>query len=81
MDSQDLKTVLKEEKKTKKTDEGQYVVHKKPMQLRDIETRSSNTNREHKIETPENMNKYINQEKDQIFKQTMESFRYWYEVK
>ena len=39
------------------------------MQLRDIETRSSNTNREHKVETPENMNKYINQEKDQIFKQ------------
>lgn len=70
MESQDLKNVLKEEKKTKsKTDEEHVVVHKKPMQLRDIETRSSNTNREHKIETPENMNKYINEEKDQIFKQ------------
>lgn len=68
METTDLKNVLKEEKKNEK--EGENVrVHKKPMQLRDIETRSSNTNREHKIETPENMNKYLNEEKDQIFKQ------------
>ena len=67
MESQDLKNVLKEEKKEKESENVR--VHKKPMQLRDIETRSSNTNREHKIETPENMNKYLNEEKDQIFKQ------------
>ncbi len=72
MESQDLKNVLKEEKKPEKeNDKGNdnLRVHKKPMQLRDIETRSSNTNREHKIETPENMSKYLNEEKDQIFKQ------------
>ena len=73
MESQDLKNVLKEEKpktKTEKEKESENIrVHKKPMQLRDIETRSSNTNRDHKIETPENMNKYLNEEKDQIFKQ------------
>ena len=67
MESQDLKNVLKEEKIEKESENVR--VHKKPMQLRDIETRSSNTNREHKIETPENMNKYLNEEKDQIFKQ------------
>jgi len=68
MESQDLKNVLKEEKIEKESENVR--VHKKPMQLRDIETRSSNTNREHKIETPENMNKYLNEEKDQIFKQS-----------
>jgi len=67
MESQDLKNVLKEEKTEKENETVR--VHKKPMQLRDIETRSSNTNRDHKIETPENMNKYLNEEKDQIFKQ------------
>lgn len=67
MESQDLKNVLKEEKNEKESETVR--VHKKPMQLRDIETRSSNTNREHKIETPENMSKYLNEEKDQIFKQ------------
>tara|TARA_Y100000389_G_scaffold200559_1_gene241248 strand:- start:2974 stop:3495 length:522 start_codon:yes stop_codon:yes gene_type:complete len=70
MESNDLKNVLKEEK-SDKIEKGSEIlrVHKKPMQLRDIETRSSNTNRDHKIETPENMNKYLNEEKDQIFKQ------------
>lgn len=69
MESHDLKNVLKEEKpKTEKEIEN-IRVHKKPMQLRDIETRSSNTNRDNKIETPENMKKFLNEEKDQIFKQ------------
>jgi hypothetical protein len=69
MESHDLKNVLKEEKKEKEKESENVRVHKKPMQLRDIETRSSNTNGAHKIETPENMNKYLNEEKDQIFKQ------------
>lgn len=70
MESQDLKNVLKDEKKEVKKEEETIRVHKKPMQLRDIETRSLNTNRQHKVETPENINKFINKEKDQIFKQS-----------
>ena len=74
MESTDLKNVLKEEKKSEKADierVDNLRVHKKPMQLRDIETRSSNsnTNKGNKIETPENMNKFINEEKNEIFKQ------------
>jgi|TARA_B110000285_G_C15071884_1_gene588439 hypothetical protein len=68
----DLKNVLKEdapEKTNSATKEEQTIrVHKKPMQLRDIESRSSNTNREHKIETPEQIKQLLNDEKDLIFK-------------
>ena len=65
MEEKDLKNVLKDEKEHDK----KIRVHKKPMQLRDIESRSSNTNRDHKIETPENIKKLLNEEKDNIFKQ------------
>ena len=67
----DLKNILKEEsaEKTQVKEEPIVRVHKKPMQLRDIESRSSNTNRDHKIETPENIKQFLNEEKDQIFKQ------------
>jgi len=68
----DLKNILKDEsaeKQPQQKDELTVRVHKKPMQLRDIESRSSNTNREHKIETPENIKLLINEEKDNIFKQ------------
>jgi hypothetical protein len=67
----DLKNILKEEsaEKTQQKDEPTIRVHKKPMQLRDIESRSSNTNRDHKSETPEHIKQLLNEEKDQIFKQ------------
>jgi hypothetical protein len=68
MENTDLKEVLKEEE-TKPGKQEKIKVHKKPMQLRDIENRSSNTNRENKIETPENMKKLLNKEKNEIFKQ------------
>ena len=69
----DLKNILKDESvektQTQTKEEATVRVHKKPMQLRDIESRSSNTNREHKIETPEHIKQLLNEEKDQIFKQ------------
>ena len=67
----DLKNILKEDsvEKPQIKDESTIRVHKKPMQLRDIESRSSNTNREHKHETPEHMKQLLNEEKDNIFKQ------------
>ena len=67
----DLKNILKDEsaEKTQTKEEPVVRVHKKPMQLRDIESRSSNTNREHKHETPEHIKQLLNEEKDQIFKQ------------
>lgn len=76
MEKPDLKTVLKEEKKEKDkdtdkdTDELTIRKHKKPMQLRDIENRSSGTNRlSSKTESPENIRHLINKEKTEIFKQ------------
>lgn len=71
MEKTDLKEVLKEDKKNteEKKIDTKINVHKKPMQLRDIESRSSTSNKEHKIETPENMKKLLNEEKNQIFKQ------------
>ena len=72
MEKTDLKNVLKEEKKIESDNKTDIVVrkHKKPMQLRDIENRSSGSNRLHsKIETPENIKKLLNEEKDNIFKQ------------
>ena len=58
----DLKNVLKEDVPEKTKEEQTIRVHKKPMQLRDIESRSSNTNREHKIETPEQIKQLLNDE-------------------
>jgi hypothetical protein len=65
----DLKNVLQEDKKEKKEDV-KVNKHKKPMQLRDIESRSSTVVRvQSKVETPENMKKFIDEEKTQLFKQ------------
>jgi hypothetical protein len=72
MEITDLKNVLKEDSSEDTKTDQQIRAHKKPMQLRDIESRSSSTsqNKEHsKIETPENIKKLLNEEKDQIFKQ------------
>jgi hypothetical protein len=69
----DLKNILKEDEPEpvlpQKKGDQLLNVHKKPMQLRDIESRSSNTNRDHKIETPEHIKNLLNEEKDKIFKQ------------
>jgi len=71
MEQKDLKNVLEDTKltETKTEFKKNVTVHKKPMQLRDIENRSSNTNRENKIETPENIKKLLNEEKKTTFKQ------------
>tara|TARA_B100000900_G_C20357375_1_gene624865 strand:+ start:62 stop:586 length:525 start_codon:yes stop_codon:yes gene_type:complete len=65
----DLKNVLQEDK-TEKKEDVKINKHKKPMQLRDIESRSSTVVRvQSKVETPENMKKFIDEEKTQLFKQ------------
>ena len=62
MEQKDLKNVLEDTKlKETKAEPKNVTVHKKPMQLRDIENRSSNTNRGNKIETPENIKKLLNE--------------------
>ena len=69
MEKVDLKTVLDE----KKGDPTEEVVvrkkHKKPMQLRDIENRSATSRHSSKTESHEDINKLLNQEKNDIFKQ------------
>tara|TARA_Y100000590_G_scaffold470214_1_gene662808 strand:+ start:1524 stop:2033 length:510 start_codon:yes stop_codon:yes gene_type:complete len=63
----DLKLILKEEEKDK-INETNIRKHKKPIQLRDIENRSSNRFTS-KTETPENIKNLLNKEKNHIFKQ------------
>lgn len=63
----DLKEVLKEDTPPEK-EEIKIVKHKKPIQLRDIENRSSGRSSS-KIETPENIKQLLNKEKVDIFKQ------------
>ena len=63
----DLKDVLQEE--VKETPPQTTEVHKKPIQLRDIENRSSSRNRVEKYETREQMTELLNQEKNLIYKQ------------
>ena len=73
MENVDLKTVLKEEQKEDVKEEEVTVrkKHKKPMQLRDIENRSSSSNRiSSKTETHEDIDQLLNKEKDNIFNQT-----------
>ena len=66
----DLKNVLQDGKNEKKEDVKKINKHKKPMQLRDIESRSSTVTKvQSKVETPENMKKFIDEEKTQLFKQ------------
>ena len=70
MEKSDLKSVLKEEKSEEKGNEVTIRKHKKPMQFRDIENRSSGTNRlTSKTDSPENIKDLINKEKTEIFKQ------------
>lgn len=69
-ESTDLKNVLQDGKNEKKEDVKNINKHKKPMQLRDIESRSSTVTKvQSKVETPENMKKFIDEEKTQLFKQ------------
>ena len=71
MEKPDLKSVLKDEKTDAGKEEITIRKHKKPMQLRDIENRSSGINRlSSKTESPENIRHLINKEKTEIFKQS-----------
>ena len=64
----DLKNILKEEEEESSTKD--IRVHKKPMQLRDIENRSSSTDRHNSnTESNEDIDRLLNKEKGDIFKQ------------
>ena len=65
----DLKNVLSDNapKETKKP--ASVSVHKKPIQLRDIESRSSSKTRLDKFESKEQMTELLNKEKHNIYKQ------------
>ena len=68
MERKDLKSVLKEGQKECK-EEVVVKKHKKPMQLRDIENRSSKTNRSHlKDDNYEDIDRLLNKEKTNLFK-------------
>ena len=72
MEKSDLKTILKEEKKEETKDEIKIrKKHKKPMQLRDIENRSSSIDRINSktTESNENIDRLLNKEKGTIYKQ------------
>ena len=64
----DLKHVLKDDI-PKETPTRNVTIHKKPIQLRDIENRSSSKTRFDRFETREEMTELLNKEKDNIFKQ------------
>jgi len=66
----DLKGVLNEKEEIKKENDSSVRVHKKPIQLRDIENRSS-TNRKTSLshESDEKIKKLLNKEKKQYYKQ------------
>ena len=69
MEQSDLKNVLKEEKKEIVKEDVTIKKHKKPMQLRDIENRSSGTSRNSsKTESNQDITFLLNQEKTEIFK-------------
>ena len=69
----DLKSALKEkekDKKIKEPDDLEYInKHKKPMQLRDIESRSSSNHKKfnEKYETEKDIHSFIEQEKQSIY--------------
>ena len=71
MEKSDLKHILKEGKKDEPKEEIKIrKKHKKPMQLRDIENRSSSTDRLNTTtESNENIDRLLNKEKGDIFKQ------------
>ena len=72
METSDLKNILKDDCKNEGQKEEVKVrkKHKKPMQLRDIENRSSKTTRDNSTsENVEDLEKLLNKEKGNIFKQ------------
>ena len=67
----DLKEVLKEEiSNPSKPPQSNVTIHKKPIQLRDIENRSSSKTRLDKCESKEEIIELLNKEKDYIYKQS-----------
>ena len=66
----DLKEVLQEETIKNPKQSNNVKIHKKPIQLRDIENRSSSKTRLDQFESKEHIMELINKEKDHIFKQT-----------
>ncbi len=65
----DLKNVLQDESKETSVSNN-VTIHKKPIQLRDIENRSSSKTRLDKFESKEEITELLNKEKDNIFKQS-----------
>lgn len=63
----DLKGVLHEKKDEKKSDDPSVRTHKKPMQLRDIESRSA-SNKHQNINTEEDIKNILKKEKENIYK-------------
>ena len=67
----DLKGVLNEKEEEPEQKDNSVRVHKKPIQLRDIENRSSNNRRTGlSHESDEKIHKLLNKEKKQYYKQT-----------
>ena len=69
----DLKNVLSDNENgnsSKINEESSVKVHKKPIQLRDIENRSSSKTRYDSYESKDRMTELLNKEKDTIYKQT-----------
>jgi|TARA_Y100000389_G_C17167004_1_gene367243 hypothetical protein len=65
----DLKEVLQEETVETPKQVNNVTIHKKPIQLRDIENRSSSKTRLDQFESKEHIMELIEKEKDHIFKQ------------
>lgn len=65
----DLKEVLQEEIIENPKQSNIVTIHKKPIQLRDIENRSSSKSRLDQFESKEHIMELIEKEKDHIFKQ------------
>ena len=66
----DISNVLNESKKEKNNDtEDEVRVHKKPIQLRDIENRSSSNRGDRSIETDAKITELIKKEKEVVFNQ------------
>ena len=65
----DLKHALKEKKESVSDDEEYIKKHKKPMQLRDIESRSSSNHKKfnEKYESEKDMNEFLEQEKKSVY--------------
>ena len=66
----DLKNVLQDNSKQDLQSESNINIHKKPIQLRDIENRSSSKTRVDSFESKEQITQLLNKEKNNIFKQS-----------